>query len=196
VGASSRRDHRQDAGSPVRRDDQSLVAVPGAVVSHVGALRVLSVEWRVRIPRSVAGCHGVRVSRPGHRARAHSARRGAAVRRGRRAALVAPAHGTRNAHSVLGRSRVAPVRRRSLHPHHGRRCRAGRGGAVHRDASARAARARGVRPADPQRAHRLALRALRERPAPRLHRGRARIAAHRLGRLERRDEPGGHRREG
>ena len=60
-------------------------------------------------------------------AREHiAARRGAPVRRGRRAALVAPAERARRAHALLRRSRLAAVRRRSLRARHRRPRRARR----------------------------------------------------------------------
>ena len=71
LGPATVGDHRSHAGAGVRRADQPLVAVPGALVPHVGARRALSVQRRVRLSRSAAGLHGVRVRRAGHRARAH-----------------------------------------------------------------------------------------------------------------------------
>ena len=56
-------------------------------------------ERRVRLPRPAAGRDGVRLRRAGGGARAHPARRGAPVRRGRRAALVASAQRARRAHA-------------------------------------------------------------------------------------------------
>ena len=76
----------------------------------------------------------------------------------------------------------------------GRRDRARRVRPVPPHARARAARTRGVRPADGDRRARQRLRALPARPAARLHHRPARPAADRHRRLERRHEPRGRRR--
>ena len=72
-----------------------------------GTLGALPEQRRVRLPRPAAGRDGVRLRRAGARARAHPARGGPPVRRGRRAALVAPAERARRADPVLRRPRVA-----------------------------------------------------------------------------------------
>ena len=43
--------------------DQSLAAVPDAVLPHLGPRRLLPIERRVRIPRSDSGCHGAHYGR-------------------------------------------------------------------------------------------------------------------------------------
>ena len=48
-------DHRADARAVVRRDDQPLVALPGARLPDVGALGALPEQRRVRLPRPAAG---------------------------------------------------------------------------------------------------------------------------------------------
>ncbi len=126
-------DHlRAHAVAGVRRDAESMVALPGALLPHVGALGALSVERSVRLPRPAPGLHGVRVRGARDRARASPALRRAAVRGGRRAALVARARRARRAHAILGRPRVAAVRRRSLRQRHRRYRRVGRTCAVPR----------------------------------------------------------------
>ena len=123
---------------------------------------------------------------------------GAPVRRGRRAALVASAERPRRAHAVLGRPRLAAVRGRPLRARHRRR-----GGARRaRCRSSRmrplgAGRARGLRPARRSATRRGSvyehcLRALRRACTD----GRARPAADRHRRLERRDEPRRRRGQG
>ena len=62
------------------------------VLPAVGAYRVLPIERRVGIPRSTAGCDGALRGAADDGARAHLARRGSPVQRGRRAALVAAGH--------------------------------------------------------------------------------------------------------
>ena len=91
----------------LRRDDQPLDAVPGARLPDVGALGALPEQRRLRLPRPAAGRDGARLRRAGAGAGAHPARGGAPVRRGRRAALVAPAERPRRAHPVLRRPRLA-----------------------------------------------------------------------------------------
>ena len=85
----------------VRYHDERLVAVSDARLSPVGPQRVLPGERRVRLPRPVAGHHGAhRVqARPG--ARAAIARGGPAIRRGRRAALVAAPNRSRGTYACL-----------------------------------------------------------------------------------------------
>ena len=68
----------------------------------------------------------------------------AAVRRGRRAALVAPARRTRHAHPVLRRSALASVRHRRLRVADRRRARARRGHPLPRGRTARAAAIRNI----------------------------------------------------
>ena len=109
------------ARAVVRRHAQPVGALSGAGLPDVGALGALPEQRRLRLPRPAPGRDGVRLRRAGARARAHPARGGAPVRRGRRAALVAPAERARRAHPILRRSRLAAVRRRPLRPRHRRR---------------------------------------------------------------------------
>ena len=98
---------------------QPLADLSDARLPAVGEVRVLPGRRRVRIPRPAPRRH-----RPGDRQararpRAPAAGRRPSVRRRRRPALVAPALGTWRANPVLGRSRVAAVRGRSLPRRHG-----------------------------------------------------------------------------
>ena len=162
-----------------------------AVLPAVGALGVLPVGRRVRLSRSAAG-RG-RAGPPPARAdpRADPAARGASVRRGRRAALVASAAEPRHAHALLGRSAVAAVRHRGL-------CRAAP--AIGRCSTRRRRflRARALEPGEDE-AFLLPedsgergepLRALLPGARPLADRGRPRSAADGHRRLERRHEPG------
>ena len=125
------------------------------------------------------------------------ARRGPAVRRGRRAALVASAERPRRAHPLLRRPRLAAVRRGPLRARHRRCLGARRAGAVPQHAPARARTSTRSTtcprsPAEEGTLYEHCLRALRRACDPR----RARPAAHRQRRLERRDEPGGRGGQG
>ena len=92
-------------------DAQPLAALPDARLPHLGPLRLLPVERRVRLPRSAAGRAGAAACRaPDICARAPAPRRVAAVRRRRRPALVARAGGPGRAHALLRRSALAVVR--------------------------------------------------------------------------------------
>ena len=99
--------------------------------------------------------------------------------------------GRGHAHPLLGRPAVAAVRGGALRADDRRRGRPRRARAVPGGAAARPGRAGGLRPAARVRGARLALRALpaRDRQGP--DRRRARPAAHRQRRLERRHEPRG-----
>ena len=90
------------AGRFLRCPDEPLAALPDAQLPAVDARRLLPARRRLRIPRSAAGRDGavLRAARP--RARAHLLRAAcAAVRRRRRAALVARAERTRAAHAAV-----------------------------------------------------------------------------------------------
>ena len=76
----------------------------------MGARGVLSVERRVRFPRSVAGCAGATRFEARCRSRTFVARGLASVCRRRRAALVASAVRARRANANLRRSSVASIR--------------------------------------------------------------------------------------
>ena len=109
------------------------------------AFGVLSIRRRVRVPRSAAGCAGVSALRCRHRAQSHHSRRGPAVSRRRRAALVARAGRRRRPHAHPGRSALARLCGAGVRARDGRlghlRCE----GAAHRAARARARRAQRVR---------------------------------------------------
>ena len=175
---------------------QRLARLPGPGVPALGPHRVLSIERRVRLSRSIAGRDGARPRRAGAGARAPAALRVAPVSRRRCPALVASAVGARRAHALFGRLSVAaagdvPLRRghrrhwraRRAGPFPGRPRAQGRGRVVLRSAQA-------VRPSGQP------LRALRARHRARSALWSARLAADGLGRLERRHEPRRRRRQG
>ena len=89
----------QDAGAFRGSADESLAALPIAELPHLGAIRFVSIERRVWFSRPVAGCAGVCLFSAGYCARDDSAGRFAAVRRRRRAALVASAFRRRCPHA-------------------------------------------------------------------------------------------------
>ena len=68
---------------------QPLAALSDSQLPTLGPLGALSIERRLRIPRSVAGCHGSRARRAQYCARPHPARGRTAIRGRRCAALVA-----------------------------------------------------------------------------------------------------------
>ena len=137
VGRHARRRPGAHAGRFVRCADEPLAALSGGQLPALDARRLLPARRRVRLPRSAAGRDGavVRAARP--RARAPAARRGAAVRRRRRAALVARADRPRPPHALLRRSALAAVRRRRVRAHDRRRRRPRRARAVPQGAAAR-----------------------------------------------------------
>src|SRR5262245_55006162 len=105
-----------------------MAGLPDAQLPCLGALRALPAWWGIRIPRPASGRSRAarREARPVPRAAAPG--RVAAVRRGRRAALVASAERTRDADPVLGRPVVAAVRDRKVSVGDGRRGGSGGGG--------------------------------------------------------------------
>ena len=112
--------------------------VSDAELPHLGAQRPVSARRRVRLPRSAPGRAGADLRAAGPLPRAPAARGVAAVRRGRRAALVASAERTRHADALLRRSALAAVRGRQLRVADRRRVGAGRSRPVSRGAAARA----------------------------------------------------------
>ena len=118
LGRRPRRGAGEDTRSLHGHPAQSLAALPDPRLSGLGALGVLPGQRCLRLPRPAAGRDGARGVEAGADARASPARRGAAVRRGRRAALVAAAVGTGGAHAHLRRPGLAGVRRRPLRPGH------------------------------------------------------------------------------
>src|SRR5207244_12854516 len=79
----------RDAAPGDRPDGERLAALSGAGLPAVGALGLLSIRRRIRIPRSAPGRTGVPPRGSGARAGADPAPRRPPVRRRRRAALVA-----------------------------------------------------------------------------------------------------------
>ena len=83
----------EDARPRARHHAQPLAALSDARLPRLGAHRLLSVERRLRLPRSAAGFDGARASRPAIARDTSAARRCPAIPRRRRAALVAAATG-------------------------------------------------------------------------------------------------------
>ena len=130
------------------------------------------------------------------RARAPPAGGGPPVRRGRRPALVASAVGSGRPDPDLGRPPLAAVRGRSLPRGHGRHGGPRRGRPVPRGTGPAAGPGGRLLPAGALAGVGFAVRPLRGRARPEPRGRRARPAAHRVGRLERRHEPGGSRGPG
>jgi hypothetical protein len=149
-----------NTGSFHGRSAEPLAALPDARLPRVGAIGVLSGERSVRLSRPVAGRHGAHDVLPRAHAGAPVGRRRAAVRRGRRAALVAAVVGPGSADADLRRSDLVALRRRPLRRGHGRSRRSRRVGFLSRRAGAGRWRARLVLPADGFRRACLAVRAL------------------------------------
>ena len=164
--AAPRHSAGQDARSRDGSAPQPLAALPDAGVPDLGTLRVLSVERRVRLPRSVAGRARAHARGAAPRAQSHHPRRVPAVRRGRRPALVARTGRAGCANEVLGRSPVAGLRDAAVHARDRGHRRPRRGRALPRSPSAQARRARGVREAHDLEAISVALRTLRARHRP------------------------------
>jgi len=191
LGLAARRHPGPHARPAAGRDGEPLAAVPDPVLAAVGQGGLLPGRRRDRLPRPVAGRHGLRLGGSLAAARADPAVRLAPVPGGRRAALVACAGRRGRAHPLLRRSAVAALRLRALPACHGRPGHPARGRAVPRcRAPARRRRGR-LRDAPGQRNLGLGVRARRACHRPQPGRGRARPAPDRHGRLERRHEPGG-----
>ena len=175
-----------------------MASLPGPGLSRLGALRLLPGQRCVRVPRPAPGRAGAHVhaARADPRAPLESGR--APVRGGRRSTLVECPRRSRHPHALLGRPALAPLRGRRVRQGNRRPRRSRRARPFPRGASRPARRARGVRDPDrlPRDGH-----AVRAWPAGRrsgAHRRRARLAAHRQLRLERRPQqrrPRGARRE-
>ena len=107
LDAHARRGAGAHARQVLRPAGQWLAGLPDAGLPAVGAQRVLPVERRLRLSRSVAGRDGAGPRRAGARARTPAAQRLAAVCPRRRAALVAPAVWARRSHALLRRLPLA-----------------------------------------------------------------------------------------
>ena len=118
---------------------------------YLGAFGFLSGQRRLWFPRPASGCHVARRGEARVGARAHPARSGAAVRRGRFPALVVPARRAGRAHAHLRRPGVARHGRGALHRDDGRCGDPRREGAVPRRPRPQAGRARSLLPAKPGR---------------------------------------------
>ena len=191
VGRHPRRRPGPHAGRFVRSDREPLAALPDAQLPRVGALRPLSARRRVRLPRSAPGRPRADVHPAGSLPRAAVARGVQAVRRRRRAALVASAGGTRHPYALLGRSALAPVCRGPVRVADRRHGGARRGRRLPRRHAARSRPDGELRPPAGLARDGAALRACHPRHRARDEVRGARASAHGLGRLERRDEPRG-----
>ena len=96
-------------------DAQPLAPLPDAGLPHLGTLRVLSVERRVRVPGSAAGRARAPAGRATPGAQSHPPRGVAPVRRRRRPALVARTGRPGRPHEVLGRQALARLRDAAVH---------------------------------------------------------------------------------
>ena len=176
---------------------QPMAALPGARLPVLGAVGVLPVGRRLRVPRPAPGRHGAGPRRARDHPGAHPPRGVAPVPRGRRAALVAPADGPRHPHADLRRPGLAAVRRRLLHRGHRRRGDPRRAGRLPQGPAAEARARRTTTawrppPASPARSTSIACGAwIAWTPAR-----RPRPAADGPRRLERRHEPRRRRRQG
>ena len=175
---------------------QPLAHLPDACLPVVGEGGLLPGRRRLRVPRPAPGRH-----RPGGpeartRPRTSPEGRGTSVRRRRRPALVAPAVGLGRPDPHLGRSPLAAIRGRSLPRGDGRHGDPRRDRPLPRGTRIAAGPDGCLLPAGTLTGVGFAVRPLcgRSRPEPRPRRARA--TAHRVGRLERRDEPGGPRGPG
>ena len=120
VGSPARHHPGAHAGRLVRHPDEPVAALPVAIVPHLVARRLLPAGRRVRLPRPAAGRDGAALRRARTGARAHPPRGGPAVRRRRRAALVARTDRPRTAEPMLRRSALAAVRGRRVRARHRR----------------------------------------------------------------------------
>ena len=177
-------------------DAQSLADLPGACLPGMGPVGVLPVGRGVRLPRPAAGRDGPGLRRRGAGASSDPAGGGPAVRRGRRATLVAPAGGPRRSHPHLRRPVFPALRHLPPRRHHRRRGPAGRAGPVPARASPGTRSGRGLRPPRGERGDRDGLRTLRAGAGVRPEARAARPATDGHRRLERRHEPGRGRRSG
>ena len=127
-------------------DRQPLAGIPDAELPNLGAKRSLPAGRGIRIPRSAAGRPGARLHAAIAVPRPPAPRRGATVRRGRCAALVASAQRARDSDALLGRPSVVALRGRGLRVTNRRRLGPGRGRAVSACAASRTRPIRGLRP--------------------------------------------------
>ncbi len=189
LGRNAGRRARHHPRRLFRPAGQQVAPLSGSGVPHLGALRLLSVERRVRFPRPASGRAGAHAHAAGPHPRAHPAGCRAPVRGGGRAALVERPGWSGHSHALLRRPSLAPLRGGRVRQGHWRPRRPRGAGALPRGARGSARRARGVR--DPGRLARdgNAVRARHEGRGPGAHGRRARPAAHRELRLERRLQP-------
>ncbi len=194
LGRAARRHDGSHARSSLRRDGQSLAAVPDALLPALGQGRLLPGRRRLRLSRSAAGLDGARLDSAEDAAPADRALGLAPVSRGRRPALVACTHGCGRADAFFGRPALASLCRAALPAGDGGRLAARRAHLLPRRHRGAAGGRRCLLLARDQQRGGHALRALRARHRPQPAGRRARPAADGQRRLERRHESGRPRR--
>ena len=170
-------------------DGERVASLSESELPHVGAVGILSVGRRLRVPGSAPGRVGAGLSATRSHPAADPAARRAAVCGRRRAALVAPAGRPRHPHPVCRRSALAAFRYRRLPDNYRRPLPPLRAGGVSAGAAAAGRRRRALHGAGRWRSCRRCLRALlpSDRSIP--GGGAAGAPVHGKRRLERRDEP-------
>ncbi len=120
LGRHPRRRPGADPGRLFRPPHESLVALSGPELPAVGPIGLLSARRRLRIPRPASGRDGPDFQPPRSLPRAPGARRGPAVPRRRRPALVARAERPGHTDALLRRPALASLRGGALRARHGR----------------------------------------------------------------------------
>src|SRR5580704_16152458 len=132
VGRETRIDSGPHTVSLHQLPPEPLAAVPEPELPLLGTLRTVPVWRSLRIPRPVAGCHGLFVFGAGIDARAHSLSGVPSIHPGRCAALVASRIGSRRSDPLFGRSAVATLRGGALCGGYRKRLHFGSGSSVPR----------------------------------------------------------------
>src|SRR6185312_2019680 len=173
-----------DAGPADGHHAQRLATLPDAGLPNMGSISVLSGEWRIRVPRSATGWHGIGGNTARPNARTSAEGRGTPVRRGRRTTLVVAILWPGRSHTHLGRPRLAGLQRRPIRGNDRRYRRARRDDTVPGGPNAASGRGRQLLPPHGRRPGRDAFRARRQgaRSQPRARQPWS--AADRDGRLE------------
>ena len=130
LGRNPRGRPGQDAGPLDGHHAERLAALSDARLPHLGAIRLLPGQRRLRLPRPASGRHGAGRDPPPADARTSDPRGRSPVRRGRCPALVAAAFGPGRADAHLRRQGLARLRGRPLRRGVRRRRDPGRGDPV------------------------------------------------------------------